>query len=221
MTKTLENLFVILHYASTAIFIGIFLIFYKRLSQQKQFITIAAYCTFDLIINFLPHHLYFISGIIATLLEYALFSMVIWYSIKSLLIKKLILVISLAFFVFIIIHSITTEIKSFDSIPIGIETILILLYSFYYLYEQMNNIENLFIYSQYQFWIIVGFMIYLSGSFFIYIFANQVDSQTITRYWFLTNVFFVLMTISFFFSVYIFTIDLKKSTPYKLYQSLN
>ena len=79
--------------------------------------------------------------------------------------------------------------------PIGFETILILIFSFYYLYEQMNDNQNLFIYSNYSFWVILGFMIYLAGSFFIYIFANQ--TQEAIKYWYFTNIFSILKDLFF------------------------
>jgi hypothetical protein len=101
--------------------------------------------------------------------------------------------LSLIFIVFITIYYFTAKANTIDSIPIGFETILILIYSFYYLYEETNDPTNLFIYSAYPFWAILGFMIYLSGSFFIYIFANQ--TQEALKYWYFTNIFSTLKDI--------------------------
>ena len=63
----------------------------------------------------------------------------------------------------------------------------------------MNDTTNLFIYSKYQFWIILGMMIYLAGSFFIYIFANQLAPKDVAKYWFFTNIFYIIKNI--FFSI--------------------
>ena len=46
-------------------------------------------------------------------------------------------------------------------------------------------------------------MIYLAGSFFIYVFAKQVDKEILNQYWFLTNVFYIIKNI--FFAIGILT----------------
>ncbi len=115
----------------------------------------------------------------------------------------------------------TTTPKNIDSVPIGIETILILIYSFYYFYEQINDTSNLFIYITYQFWIVIGIMIYLAGSFFIYIFANHVDRQTLNQYWFLTNVFYVIKNILFVVAILIHVKQSKNPPPAKFRPYLN
>jgi len=89
--------------------------------------------------------------------------------------------------------------KNIDSIQIGIETIIVLIFSFYFLYEKMNDPSTLFIYNTFPFWIVLGMVIYLSGSFFIYIFADSISKQEVHKYWFVTNILSVLKNI--FFSI--------------------
>jgi hypothetical protein len=47
-------------------------------------------------------------------------------------------------------------------------------------------------------------MIYLAGSFFIYVLANQVDRETLNNYWFLTNALYVLKNILFAVGIFTF-----------------
>jgi len=203
MTKTIEDLFVYLRLSTDAIIILLFVYLARNYKVPQKFFIILAYCCFDLIFNLLIDQINWslrfveISYTFYTLLEYFLFTWFLLLNVKSQSFKNVMLLLSMAFLVFMVSYTFTVENQNLDSIPIGIETILILIYSFYFFFEEMNNVDNLFIYSKPEFWIITGFLIYLAGSFFIYVFANQVDYKILVQYWFLTNVFFIFQSILF------------------------
>ncbi len=138
-----------------------------------------------------------------TFLEYSLFSYFYLISIKNLTFKRALLIVSVIFLIFILFYFLNVKAQGLDSVPIGIETILILTFSFYFLYEQMKDTETLFVYNKPEFWVVLGIMIYLAGSFFFYMFANF--SSDAVRYWFFTNVFSILKTISFIIAILIYT----------------
>ncbi len=157
-----------------------------------------------------------------TLSEFFLFSTFIMMSIINTSMKRVIVVTQILFSIFIIVYATYAKPRSIDSISVGIETILILIFSCYYLYEQMGKVENQFIYNKYQFWIITGTMIYLAGSFFIYIFANLVDRKTLHQFWFLTNVLYILKNILFAIGILIYVKERKKNlAPENLQLYLN
>lgn len=138
-----------------------------------------------------------------TFIEYVFFAYILYLNIKKLAFHKVILITSLIFTIFLIIFYFGTNLKKIDSIPIGVETIIIFLYSFYFLYEQMNNTETLFIYNKYSFWLILGMLMYLAGGFFIYIFANQLEATELHKYWFFTNIFIIIKNILFVIAIFI------------------
>jgi hypothetical protein len=222
MTKTIEDLFIYLLFLSDILYVALFFVFFRLLKTEKALWAILLYCLLDLTVNYITEvsnsrsFVYF-SYAFFTSIEYSVFSFILWSTIRQVRFKHLILVVGLCFIVFLIAYYSTTKPRSIDSIPIGIETILILLYSFYYLYEQMNDTTTLFIYSQYQFWLITGIMIYLAGSFFIYIFANQVDRQVLSNFWFLTNVFYVIKNIFFATGLLIFVKQKKINKKFQPY----
>lgn len=148
-----------------------------------------------------------------TLFEYSLFSLFLFLSIKNLKVRRYIFILSVLFLVFLPIHISTASMKRIDSIPIGIETLLILLYASFYLFEQMNDPKVLFIYSKYQFWVIIGFMLYLSGSFFMYIFANQIPHEKILEYWFIIDIFLMVKNLCFSMALILFVQQQKGKTP--------
>jgi hypothetical protein len=227
MTKTIEDLFIYLVALSDVIFILLFLIFYKKAKTEKGLWFISLYCLADLAVNFiqpyLPKNTVFFLYTFFTLLEYSFFAFFIYLLIKNSLFRKIIVGASIAFTAFLAFYYITTtEFRSVDSLPIGVETILILIYSFYYLFEQLNEPGQVFIYDKYPFWIIAGFMLYLGGSFFIYIFANQVDRDVLAQYWTFTFIFLILKNILFATAILIHVKQKKNPSPEKhLYPYLN
>jgi hypothetical protein len=227
MTKTIEDLFIYLVALSDIIFLLLFLIHFKNTKSEKGLWVIAIHCFSDLIVGliqpYLPHEFVFPLYTFFTLLEYSLFAYFIWLLIKNPAFKKFIIGASIAFTVFLTIYYITTtEFRSVDSLPIGVETILILIYSFYYLFEELNEPGQVFIYDKYPFWVIAGFMLYLGGSFFIYIFANQVDKEVLAQYWTLTFIFLILKNILFSIAILIHVKHKKNPSPEKhLYPYLN
>lgn len=113
--------------------------------------------------------------------------------------------LSILFAIFIVLYTIFAKIRQLDSVSIGIESILILGYSFFFLYELINSPKLLFITSDYRFWIVFGMILYLAGSFFMYIYAEQIKSiAEITKFWFLTWVFYSLKALLFSIGIFIF-----------------
>lgn len=201
--NTIESLFIYLTIFSDGLPILFFLFFWKKSKANKGLWIIVTYIAYDFLTNILPIYLpsnrpvkiFLYSAF--TFFEYFLFVWFLYTVIKNRIFKKIIVSVSIAFIAFLIFYYLFAKAKSIDSIPIGVETILILIFSFYYLYEQIQDTETLFIYSKYPFWIIIGMLIYLSGSFFIYIYASYLPTKEIAKYWIFTNVFAILKNIFF------------------------
>ncbi len=52
----------------------------------------------------------------------------------------------------------------------------------------MKNTLNLYVYNIPTFWIAVGILIYLGGSFFFFILANHISQEQLLKYRFLTYI---------------------------------
>ena len=139
-----------------------------------------------------------------TLFEFLSFSYFLRINIEDKVFSKVSLALVLSFSIFLPLYSIYAKFHKIDSLPIGVETIAILILSFYFFYEQMKNLSNLFIYNNYRFWIVLAFMLYLSGSFFIYIFADRIPGQELERYWVFTDIFYALKNILFFIAILVY-----------------
>jgi hypothetical protein len=134
-----------------------------------------------------------------TLVEFFLFSYFIWLIIDNRQFKKVIAAVSTLFIIFICYYFFTTKWNFFDSVPVACESILIFTFSLYYLFEQINKPRVLFIYNTSMFWIILGFLVYLAGSFFIYTFADNLDRNDRVKFWFIPFIFNTIKNI--FFSI--------------------
>jgi hypothetical protein len=76
-----------------------------------------------------------------------------------------------------------------DSIPIGVQSIFVLIYIFYFLYSLLkSNTPAISLYQQPIFWFATGILIYESGTFFFNILANHMSRTQIEEYWFITYI---------------------------------
>ena len=139
-----------------------------------------------------------------TLLEYSFFSYVFWVNTHSKTFKKLIIVVSLLFSLYQFFYITSVKFERLDSISIGIETILVFIYIFYFFYEFSKNTKDVFIYNHYGFWLAVGIMIYLGGSFFFYILINYLDDHEVDKFGRMTYVAEIIKNLLFAFSIYIY-----------------
>src|SRR5262245_34003841 len=139
-----------------------------------------------------------------TFLEFSFFSFFFWSVIKNLSFKRFIVIISCLFIPFQIFYVTTIAQKRLDSLPIGVETIILFIYIFYFFYEFSKNTKDVFIYNHFAFWIAVGVMICLGGSFFFYILINNLHPDEVEKYGNMTYVAEVIKNLLFAFSIFLY-----------------
>jgi hypothetical protein len=117
--------------------------------------------------------------------------------------KKLAKYLPLVFVVFLIFNIIDyfflrTE-ESFNSIASGVEAIIIIVFCLYYFYEQLKETSTLLIYETHNFWIIIAFLIFFSGTFFLYIYTENTikDKTFLNQYAIINSGFYLLKNILF------------------------
>lgn len=117
-----------------------------------------------------------------TLLEYLFFSIFFYIIVKTSILKKIILGFSILFSLFCIYFIVQKGVKHFDSIQTSVEGILIIIYSIFYFYEQMNSSEVTFIYQGYKFWIVLGIILYIAGNLFFFTYASTLPQELRNQY---------------------------------------
>ena len=160
-----------------------------------------------------------------TVIESAAFIGFLYTQINNQNVRKYTLAAGILLFCFNVLYPYftATDLQVIDSIPIGIETIIILVFSFYYLYEKTNDTTTLYIYSIFPFWVVLGMVIYLSGCFFIYLFAAKLTQEEVNTYWPLTNLLGLLKNLLFTIAIIVNSKPPKKLPPaeFEFSSSLN
>ncbi len=92
-----------------------------------------------------------------------------------------------------------------DSIPVGIETVLIFVYIIFFFYQNFRNNYEQYIYNHHCFWLSVGMMIYLGGTFFFNLLGNYIASSDIDKYWFLTHIADIIKNLFFCVAILVYS----------------
>ena len=134
-----------------------------------------------------------------TFFEFFFLALFLWINLVSTKAKLALVLLSSFFFLFLIYFYISSHFSRIDSIPIGIESIIIISFSFYFFYEKIKNPSVGYIYSDYRFWILIGMIVYLAGSFFIYIYGEQLEASEWKKIKHLPLLFYIIRAL--FFSI--------------------
>jgi hypothetical protein len=113
--------------------------------------------------------------------------------------------LGLLFIAFLLYFNLSTDFTRIDSIPIGIESIIIISFAFYFLYEKIKTPTAVFITSDYKFWIILGMIIYLAGSFFIYIYGEQLNKEEWKKLKHLPLLFYIIRALFYSIGLIVFS----------------
>jgi hypothetical protein len=141
---------------------------------------------------------------IYTLLEYTTFAGLLLINTKERKIKIFGLSVSLLFTAFLFVFTFIIRYRKFDSIPIAAETLILLVFAFFFFYEQFKDPTTLYIYGHYCFWLTIGILIYLCGSFFIYAYGDQITAKEREQFWFFTYIVEIVKNILFSIAIIIY-----------------
>jgi hypothetical protein len=167
-----------------------FLLFFVKNNKRDIWVifiySLFAFITDRLLLNFKSSEyprLSFSILSLFTIIEFTLFTIFIYFSLRSRKIKSSILIVSAIFVFFsIIFYFLKLGNEKFDSVSASIEAILILAFCILFLFDNINT-EPSFIYEKYEFWIIVGMLIYLGGVLFLFIFSSSFTKDEKNIYW--------------------------------------
>jgi hypothetical protein len=196
VTKNIAIFNLILNISSSTLLLPlvVFLIF-KRRNKEKSLRVIfyyIVYCIINEAVSYYFHHnrvQQYYTFAAFTLFEYSFFSLFYFYVIPKASEKRAVIIIWVLFSAFCIIDFFfINRMKDFDSIAQGVESILIIILCIYYLVVQIRGSLTLTIYSTTDFWVIITFLIYLAGTFFLYIMAeNMIQSYAFREQYIIIN----------------------------------
>ena len=131
---------------------------------------------------------------IFTIVEFTLFSLFFYISLKEKRFKYIPIIGALIFYI-VAISNFTN--KKFDSLSVSLESILIIPYCILLLYEQIKDPSIIFVYYNKKFWVIIAFFLYFSATLFLYIYYSTLSAEQRSNYWLINNFFEILKNILF------------------------
>jgi hypothetical protein len=133
-----------------------------------------------------------------TVIEYSLFSLYFYSLTDSRNFRRFVRFISVPFYAFALLNFFFLgRSKQFDSMPASFEAFLIIIYSIYYFYEQLNKPQVAFIYSTFHFWISIGIFIYIAGTFFLFVQYSILSDNERNNFWIINLISNILKNILF------------------------
>ncbi len=151
-----------------------------------------------------------------TLLEYFSLSTLISLSISEKKFRPVYTVLSVLFSIFLIVFFFAVNIKRLDSIPIGIESIVLMIFIVFYFYFQLKNVSNQTLYDNFSFWLVLGILIYIGFTFFFNILANSLNPDHFSKYYFYSFFGDILKNIIFLIGIIFLaknSVNEKKNNP--------
>jgi hypothetical protein len=171
-----------------------YLVFLKR-NRGEGLWVIFLYCILSVLTEVLGGMMHlqiiFASYVIV---QFSLFSLFFYLSLKEKKFKYIPIAGAVVFYVIAIRNFTNAE---FDSFSISLASIFFIPYCILLLYEQMRDSNIVFVYNDKKFWIIIAFLLYFSGTLFLYIYLSTLPEQQRSSYWQINNFFEILKNILF------------------------
>jgi len=146
-----------------------------------------------------------------TLIDYTFVFFIMRLLLESRIVKIILSGISIFFVIYIALLFFRANPASYPTIS-PVESIIVLIFCILYLFEQLNKPQELFIYSTPGFWIILAFLVYASGTLFLYIF-RIINFQEVEKWWVINNVCNIILNGLFALSFLIHHMSLKSKNP--------
>lgn len=127
------------------------------------------------------------------MLEFILISLLFSNILKSKIINRILLASVFIFEIFSVFNYVTSAKNLFDFLPLVIESFFFTTIILYFFYNTMRYNFKTPLYALPNFWISVGFLIYFSGNFFLFLFSKIIEPSETFRQQYI--IIYSLMTI--------------------------
>lgn len=149
-----------------------------------------------------------------TIVEFSCFSLFFYFNLENSWLQRVIIIIIVVFTSFCLISLLSNFIiyGNLDTVPVTFQAIFVMTLCVIYFFEQIRNPNSLFIYSTAQFWIVTGILVYLAGTFFIYIYSWNLTQEELDKYWTINYFFNAVKNFLFGLGLYIHVKNQRKKS---------
>ncbi len=177
----------------------LYFVFYKKISKLVEvkvffFYVVLSFASIIISGIFKSHQSIIIS--VFAICEFAFFSALLYLCIKNKKVKKIIFIVAILNLLIEIVLFYSLK-SNFDFWAALLNAILIVIYSIYFFYEQINSQEAQVIYKSHQFWLVAGCIIYLSGTLFLFLYTAELKDKETSSLWIINIAFEIVKNISF------------------------
>lgn len=143
-----------------------------------------------------------------TILEYFFFALFLYLSLnnnrnkKALQLGSIIFGISAILNLYSNLHS-SSKIEVFDTLTVSISAISLIVFCLVFLFEKIQKPEIGFIYAKKSFWIVIGIMIYFSGTFFLFLQYSELSEKEQENFWIINWFCIIIKNIFFAIAFYL------------------
>lgn len=139
-----------------------------------------------------------IGFVIFSLLEFLFFSFYLSRIIVSPSGRKVLFSLSFIYIFFVLVYIVVKKGSTgFDTLPASVESLVILVFCITFFFEQIKNPKTMFLYNEKSFWIVTGLLIYVAGTFFLFIQSSFFSKSELRQYWILSQVGNILKNLLF------------------------
>lgn len=195
-----------------------YLVFRKRMNDKGLrvvFFLLAITFMFDLygLYRISEHKNNFLAYNLNLLIEATCLYIFFYHIFKNILLKRIILSTGVCFILYWVFKFIRVGgTKIYLSPCVTFENISILAFAIYYYYEQVIKINTTSIFSQPAFWVVTAYLIYIAGTFFLYLYFPSLSLYEREKYYVLNYAFVVIRTILLSIAMFMKSDDPEAST---------
>ncbi len=141
-----------------------------------------------------------------TVIEFICFGLFFYFILKRNKLRRALLFAIFAIASFLVANIFFQFIKSenLDSVAVTVQGLFIMPLALVYYFEQIKNPDSLFIYGTPNFWIVTGILLYLAGTFFIFILSENLTVKELDYYWPINYVFNTIKNLMFGLALYMY-----------------
>lgn len=181
----------------------VFFLLFKRMSKQRSLRVILFYILYCIVNEGMSFYLQSIIKTpnfimllnLFTIIEYTFFCYFIYLIQPKGRLRKIVPFLWIGFILFAFADYVFfNKTHEFDSFASGIEAIIVLVLCMAYLFSQVRGNNSLLIYSTFNFWVVIAFFIYFSGTFFLYLMTDKMRvSVSFQKMYFVINISFNIL----------------------------
>ena len=177
----------------------LYFVFFKRINKIAGlrvvfFYVLASGVSIILMGTFKNYQLQIIS--IFEIIEFALFSTFYFFFIQSVKFKRFIVIVSSVNLILDLVLFFSQRLH-FDFWATLSTAVIIVVYSIAFFTEQVNSPVILAIYQSYDFWIVVGCIVYIMGTFLLFLYTSDLKDKDNSPLWVINITFEIIKNICF------------------------